>query len=158
MIGPPNWLLSYLLCTSLNQCLLHLRLHSHGSPNYRLVPSQLVIVHLCLCSVTCDPLQPVALWQAGAHQAPLSMGFSWKEYWSGLPFPPIGDLTDPGIKPAFPVSAALQADSLPLSSCGSPLVIVLTFKSARLQLLANQRGHERRALLLVPGNQWVTWH
>ena len=33
------------------------------------------------------------------RQAPLSMGFSRQEYWSGLPFPPPGDLADPGIKP-----------------------------------------------------------
>ena len=33
-----------------------------------------------------------------AHQAPLSMGLSWQEYWSGLPFPAPGDLPDPGIK------------------------------------------------------------
>jgi len=35
---------------------------------------------------------------AVACQAPLSMGFSWQEYWSGLPFPPLGDLPDPGIE------------------------------------------------------------
>ena len=45
-----------------------------------------------------------------AHQAPLSMGFSRQEYWSGLPCPPPEDLPDPGIKPWSPV---LQADSLP---------------------------------------------
>ena len=45
-----------------------------------------------------------------AHQAPLSMEFSKKEYWSGLPFPSPGDLSDPGIKPRSP---ALQADALP---------------------------------------------
>ena len=45
-----------------------------------------------------------------AHQVPLSMGFSRQEYWSGLPFPSPGDLSDPGIKPMSP---ALQADSLP---------------------------------------------
>ena len=42
--------------------------------------------------------------------APLSMGFSRKEYWSGLPFPSPGDRPDPGIEPR---SLALQADSLP---------------------------------------------
>ena len=42
-----------------------------------------------------------------AHQAPLSMGFSRQEYWSGLPFPPLGDLPNPGIKPKSPVSPAL---------------------------------------------------
>ena len=38
-------------------------------------------------------------------QAPLSMGFSGQEYWSGLPFPPPGDLRDAGIKPESPTSA-----------------------------------------------------
>ena len=49
-----------------------------------------------------------------AHQTPLSMGFSRQEHWSGLPFPFPGDLPNPGIKPTFLVSLALQADSLPL--------------------------------------------
>ena len=40
-----------------------------------------------------------------AHQPPLSMGFSRKEYWSGLPFPDPEDLPDPGIKPASPALA-----------------------------------------------------
>ena len=35
-----------------------------------------------------------------AYQASLSMGFSRQEYWSGLPFPPPGDLPNPRIKPA----------------------------------------------------------
>ena len=42
-----------------------------------------------------------------AHQAPLSVGFSRQEYWSGLPCPSPGDLSDPGIKPAFLMSPAL---------------------------------------------------
>ena len=36
-----------------------------------------------------------------AHQTTLSMGLPRQEYWSGLPFPPAGDLPDPGIKPEF---------------------------------------------------------
>ena len=48
----------------------------------------------------------------GARQAPLSMGFSRQEYWSGLPFLPPGDLPYPGIKPASLMPPALQADSL----------------------------------------------
>ena len=50
-----------------------------------------------------------------ACQAPLSMEFSRKEYWSGLPFPSPGDLPDAGVNPRSP---ALQADSL-LSEQGS---------------------------------------
>ena len=42
-----------------------------------------------------------------ACQAPLSMGFSRQEYWSGLPFPAPGDLPNPGIEPTSPVSPAL---------------------------------------------------
>ena len=51
-------------------------------------------------------------WTA-AHQAPLSMGFSRQEQWSGLPCPPPGDRPNPGIEPTSP---ALQVDSLPLSN------------------------------------------
>ena len=50
----------------------------------------------------------VTLWTV-ALQAPLSVGFSSQEYWSGLPCPPPGDLPNPGIKPS---SLALKADSL----------------------------------------------
>ena len=49
------------------------------------------------------------LWTT-AHEAPLSMEFSRREYWSGLPFPSPGDLPDPEIEPRSP---ALQADFLP---------------------------------------------
>ena len=45
-----------------------------------------------------------------AYQAPLSMGFSRQECWSGLPFPSPGDLPNLGIEPGSP---ALQADALP---------------------------------------------
>ena len=50
----------------------------------------------------------VTLWTI-ALQAPLSMGFSRQEYWSGLPFPSPGNLPDPGIKPAFLMSPALES-------------------------------------------------
>ena len=53
-----------------------------------------------------------------ARQAPLSMGFSRQEYWSGLPFPSLGDLSNPGIKPRSP---ALQADALSSEPPGKPL-------------------------------------
>ena len=50
------------------------------------------------------------LWPV-AHQAPLSMGFSKQEYWSGLLCLPPGDLPEPGIEPVSPAAPALQADS-----------------------------------------------
>ena len=42
-----------------------------------------------------------------ARQAPLSMGFSKQEYWSGLPFPSPGDLPNPVIEPLSLMSPAL---------------------------------------------------
>ena len=52
-----------------------------------------------------------------ARQAPLSMGFSRQEYWSGLPFPSPGDRPNPGIEPGSP---ALQADVLSSEPPGKP--------------------------------------
>ena len=55
-----------------------------------------------------------------AHQAPLSMGFFRQECWSGLPFPPPGDLPDPGIEPMSLSSPTLADDYLPLAPPGKP--------------------------------------
>ena len=52
-------------------------------------------------------VQLFVILQTVARQAPPSMGFSRKEYWSGLPCPPPGDLPDPGIEPSSLVSPAL---------------------------------------------------
>ena len=52
-----------------------------------------------------------------ARQAPLSMGFSRQEYCSGLPYPPPGDLPNPGIESRSP---ALQVDSLLSEPPGKP--------------------------------------
>ena len=58
-----------------------------------------------------------------AHQAPPSLGFPKQEYWSGLPFPTPGDLSDPGMKPASPVSSALACEFFITASPGSFTVI-----------------------------------
>ena len=58
-----------------------------------------------------------------ARQAPLSMGFSRQEYWSGVPFPHPGDLSNPGIALASPVSSCIGRQiRLPPSHLGSPIV------------------------------------
>ena len=76
-----------------------------------------LVAKLCLTLAT--------LWTV-ACQAPLSMGFFWQEYWSGLPFPSPGDFPNSGIKPWSP---ALQADSLPTELWGKP------YRCQRLTLL-----------------------
>ena len=69
---------------------------------------RLSVLHVCsVASVGSDSF--LTPWTV-ARQTPLPMGFSRQECWSGLPFPPPGDLPDPGIEPEFP---AWQADSLP---------------------------------------------
>ena len=62
---------------------------------------------VCVCAQLLSHVRLSATSRTAARQAPLSMGFSRQEYWSGLPFPPPGDLPNPGIKPVFPATPAL---------------------------------------------------
>ena len=64
------------------------------------------------CLTLCDPMDV-------AYQVPLTMGFSRQEYWSGLPFPVPGDISEPGIEPGCP---ALQTDGLPSEPPGKPMI------------------------------------
>ena len=71
------------------------------------------IYRVCAWSLQSCP----TLCESAARHAPLCMGFFRQEYRSGLPFPPPGDLPDPGIEPTSP---ALQVDSLPSEPLGKP--------------------------------------
>ena len=71
--------------------------------------------HVCVLS----HFSPVWLWAYGLYvacQAPLSMGFSRQEYWSGFPRPPPGDLPDPGIQPTSLLSPALTVGFITTSA------------------------------------------
>ena len=59
------------------------------------------------------------LWTV-ARQALLSMGFSRQGYWSGLPFPSPGDLSDPGIEPNSLMSPALAGEFFTISATWQP--------------------------------------
>ena len=78
-----------------------------------------------ICGVDCLPacvFSHVGLFATPwtvAHQAPLSMGFSRQEYWSGLPCPPPGDLPNPGLRTS--VSCTSCISSLPTEPPGKPL-------------------------------------
>ena len=82
--------------------------------NIYLISQRKVCMMVLLSPFSCVRLC-ATLWTI-ALQAPLSMGFSRQEYWSGLPCPPPGDLSNLGTEPGSP---ALQADFLPLSYQGS---------------------------------------
>ena len=85
----------------------------------------------------------VTLWTV-ARQAPLSMGFSRQEYWSGFPFPPPKDLPSPGTEPA---SLALQGDSLPLRHLGRPYI------NYTVDLIAATRTRYGAQVMCV----WAVW-
>ena len=92
----------------------------------------------------------VMLWTV-AHQAPLSMGFSRQEYWSGLPCPPPGDLPDSGMEPLSPVTPALQVDSLPLSHLGSP---TWSYRN----ICTNTQGYENKVVFFCVVHNNTKWH
>ena len=64
-------------------------------------------VHVLSCF---SHVQPFATPQTVVHQAPLSMGFFQQKYWSGLLFPPRGDLPNLGIEPMSLESPALAGE------------------------------------------------
>ena len=85
-------------------------------------------------SVVSNSLWPHGLSLPGS-QAPLFKGFPRQEYWSGLPFPPLGNFPDPGIKPTSPelagrfftksfLSQVIQSSSQPVSLFGPSLVLL----------------------------------
>ena len=76
------------------------------------VPEWLTCVRVCLLS----PVWLSATPWTGAHQAPLSMGFSKQDYWSGLSFPTPGDLPGPEMKPSSSTLAGRHFTTLPLGS------------------------------------------
>ena len=77
---------------------------------------------VCVCTCTCVCVLShvqlfVTLWTI-ASPAPLSLGFSQQEYWSGLPFR--RDLHDPGIEPMSPASPALAGRFFTIEPPGKP--------------------------------------
>ena len=73
---------------------------------YKPTTGQYYIVS-CFSWCVVSYVQPFVTPWTIARQAPLSMEFSRQEFWSGLPFPPAGDLPDLGIEPESPVSLGL---------------------------------------------------
>ena len=81
-----------------------------------------------LCLILATP------WTVDA-QVSLSMGFSRKEYWSGLPFPSPGNLPDPGMEPRSP---ALRADALTSEPPGSQLKDLLKCRFSNANVPINE--------------------
>ena len=90
-----------------------------------------------------------------ACQTPLFMGFSRQEFWSGLPFPPPGDLPNPGIEPISPASPVLQVNSLLQIQWGSPFLNKFSSVQSlsRVQLFATSWTSALQASLSIT-NSW----
>ena len=76
--------------------------------------------HLLHCIVSLSRIQLFVTPQTVAYQAPLSMGLSRQEYWSGVPFPPPGGLPSPGPEPSSLVCAALAGRFSTTEPSGKP--------------------------------------
>ena len=119
----PKILKSHRLCScDILDITLNSLLRSHNSQYMSNLADYNIIYFSIWCPVKVKSLSCVRLcatpWTA-ACQAPLSMGFSRQEYWSGLPFPSPEDLPNPGIEPRSP---ALQTDTLPSEPLGKPSI------------------------------------
>ena len=101
------------------------------------------------CSVTSDSEAP---WTV-AHQGPPSIEFSGQEFWNELPFPPPGDLPDPGIKPISLASPALQADSLPLVPPGK----LLCGQQLKLNMKITRVIYIFREIIYHLSYFWLCW-
>ena len=75
---------------------------------------------VCTCAQLLSCVQLFVTPWTVPHQAPLSMGFSRQEYWSGLPFPSPGHLSDPGIESVILASPALARKFFTTESPGKP--------------------------------------
>ena len=96
-------------CTIRWKCSKNYHTNEHLKTLHRLFSTELELKYGKVKVKSLSHVQLFATPWTVAFQAPLSMGFSRQEHWSGLPFPSAGDLPHPGIKPS---SSATQADSL----------------------------------------------
>ena len=82
-------------------------------------------MYVCMCVYVCvlSHVQLYATLWTVAHQDLLSMGFSRQEYWSGLPFPTPGDLSEPGTESVSLVSPALAGGFFATEPPGKPHLI-----------------------------------
>ena len=96
--------------------------HRHIYTHYNILYQKCIYIHTwCVHAQSLSCVQLFATPSTIAHQAPLSMGFARQEYWSWLPFPPPGNLPNPGIKPASPVSPASAGRFFTTAPPGKPI-------------------------------------
>ena len=124
------------------------------SVNLRLNNLVVYTVRACKLLPSCLFVTP---WTV-ARQAPLSMGFSRQEYWSGLPCPPPGDLPDPGIEPASLMSPALANGIFTTSApWEAQYTWLLTMSAGHSWLLLASMTNRFTPCLTVPQGYASSW-
>ena len=83
-----------------------------------------------ICAQLLSQVQLFATLWTVAHWGPLSIGFFRQEYWTRLPFPPPGDLPNPGTESVLLVPPALQGDSLPPEPSGKDIQYQFFYRSS----------------------------
>ena len=78
---------------------------------------------MCVCILSLSVISNYCNPWTVACQAPLSMGFSRQEHWSGLPLPTSGDLPNSGVEPRSPVSPALAGRFFITEPLGKPHIL-----------------------------------
>ena len=119
--------------------------HSSSFQNCKTIEFVCGTLLWCVCTQSLYSCPTLCNRRTIARQAPLSMGFSKQEYWSGWCLPS-GYLPDPGTEPTSP---ALQADSLPLSHGRSPLYHGSPRKWMQRPWLCSWLSHRKQAITLA---------
>ena len=83
-----------------------------------------IAIYLWICVQSFNPVWLFATLWTVAHQVPLSMGFPRQEYWSRLPFPPPGDLSNPGIEPMSLTSPVLASRFFTTAPPAKPFLFI----------------------------------
>ena len=121
--------------------------------HWALLPYDPAACLYCVCMLTCFSCVWlfVTLWTV-AHQVPLSMGFSREEYWSGLLWPPLGDLPDLGFEHADLVSPALAG--VFFTSSTTIIVINISHEYSYMLCPVTPSSEHPNIVLWAPDTYW----
>ena len=124
---------------------------------YRIIPLPVYHMGACVPAPLLSHVRLFVILWTVAHQAPQSMKLSRQEFWSGLPFPPQGDLPDSGIEPASLVSPALAGRLLATAPAGKPTWHMVVVQSLGHVRLCSPRGCSMPGVLSFTVSQRLPW-
>jgi len=108
----------------------------------------------CVCLVSSNSETP---WTVCSLPGSSVHGIPRQEYWSGLPFPPSGNLPDPGIEPASPVSRASAGEFFTTKLSGKPICILQSCKSMHRGIKSPFNTDGTQESGFSPAIQWLNF-